>query len=507
MPTPRVARAALFWQAGLAGCCLAANVARAPAGSPSPAGQGRPAPVLWAASGAPQRGDEYSWSQVPLIGEPVPMSPDQQARNLFAQQCKVVLSVRDDRTDLLPLDPMRSFCETTDRPMECRILLVGQLKEVYSRGKNLWDFCLEVYQWFQDSYGMHCPQQCNLLQCKATCEWLEAKKLVDQKSQLIKQERIRHAAAGASIERLKLQRAEAEQNVTDANRTVDRAEMGLRRAVARRNETSAAVEAERRKVLEREQRLGSLAQKRAALEENASAQEAAVTGLRRELDFRRLDGEQAGSRVQQLQGELRERQAGLEALGRQEAAAAAQLEGLRASSEDLAAELEDLAARWRAANETVRALEGQVAAAEQSLEQGAGPVSLRLEGEAAGRQREPCPRPAGWCASDATSYIDTQDCDGDGVPDPRCVDADGQEGFLGSARSCRSTWPGGRCQQSCSRPAGWCGGPGASYADSQDCDDDGIPDPHCVDAGGQERCKSLRVGHGRASVPSAPGLP
>jgi hypothetical protein len=114
-------------------------------------------------------------------------------------------------------------------------------------------------------------------------------------------------------------------------------------------------------------------------------------------------------------------------------------------------------------------------------------VSLRLAGAAPGRLPEPCSRPAGWCESNTTSFIDTQDCDGDGVPDPRCVDADGQEGFFGSASSCADTWPSGKCQESCSRPAGWCEDNGASYVDTQDCDDDGVPDPHCVDASGHQR--------------------
>lgn len=424
------------------------------------------------------------------------MNPDQQARDLFSQRCKVMLSVRDERTDLLPLDTMRSFCETTDRPMECRIILVGQLKEVYSRGRSLWDFCAEVYQWFQDSFGMHCPEQCDVLQCKATCEWLKSKEQVDQKSQLIKQERMRNVAAGASIERLKLQRAEAEQNVTDASRIVGRAETDLQRALTRKNETSAEVEAERQKVRGRKERIGNLTQKRVALEEDVSSQEATVTGLERKLDFSKLGGDQAGSEVQKLQEKIRDGQASLDELAHREAEANAQLDGLRASSEDLSAEIDDRTERWRTANETVRVLEGKVETAQQSLEEDAGQeleedavqkVDLKLAGAAPRRLREPCPRPAGWCESNTTSFIDTQDCDGDGVPDPRCVDADGQEGFFGSASSCASTWPSGKCRESCSRPAGWCEDHGASYVDTQDCDDDGIPDPHCMDAGGRER--------------------
>eukprot|EP00747_Dinoflagellata_sp_TGD_P087921 gnl/TRDRNA2_/TRDRNA2_163817_c0_seq1.p1 gnl/TRDRNA2_/TRDRNA2_163817_c0~~gnl/TRDRNA2_/TRDRNA2_163817_c0_seq1.p1 ORF type:complete len:152 (-),score=7.18 gnl/TRDRNA2_/TRDRNA2_163817_c0_seq1:192-599(-) len=57
----------------------------------------------------------------------------------------------------------------------------------------------------------------------------------------------------------------------------------------------------------------------------------------------------------------------------------------------------------------------------------------------------PCSRPSDWCVHAGTTYTDTVDCDGDGVPDPLCTDDAGDVGFLGSASSCVNNWPTGQC--------------------------------------------------------------
>jgi len=55
-----------------------------------------------------------------------------------------------------------------------------------------------------------------------------------------------------------------------------------------------------------------------------------------------------------------------------------------------------------------------------------------------------CTRPAGWCDYRDT-YTDGDDCDGDGVADPHCQSG-GNSGFRGSASGCVDNWPNGACQ-------------------------------------------------------------
>lgn len=56
-----------------------------------------------------------------------------------------------------------------------------------------------------------------------------------------------------------------------------------------------------------------------------------------------------------------------------------------------------------------------------------------------------CKRPGHWCTHWGSNFTDTEDCDGDGVPDPQCADSWGSTGFVGSATDCVSNWPSGKC--------------------------------------------------------------
>jgi len=55
-----------------------------------------------------------------------------------------------------------------------------------------------------------------------------------------------------------------------------------------------------------------------------------------------------------------------------------------------------------------------------------------------------CPRPQGWCSHAGGTYV-LQDCDGDGVVDPVCIDTQGNAGYIGSGNNCTSTWPNSKC--------------------------------------------------------------
>jgi len=56
-----------------------------------------------------------------------------------------------------------------------------------------------------------------------------------------------------------------------------------------------------------------------------------------------------------------------------------------------------------------------------------------------------CPRPPYWCSPDKNATFALRDCDGDGVPDPICLDINGNFGVISSADDCIDSWPEGRC--------------------------------------------------------------
>jgi len=97
-----------------------------------------------------------------------------------------------------------------------------------------------------------------------------------------------------------------------------------------------------------------------------------------------------------------------------------------------------------------------------------------------------CKRHNGWCSHGGASFM-LMDCDKDGIPDPVCSDANGSFGIIASRKGCHSIWPHASCQTKkgrvCKRPKGWCSHRGASFM-YKDCDGDGIPDPVCADANG-----------------------
>jgi len=103
-----------------------------------------------------------------------------------------------------------------------------------------------------------------------------------------------------------------------------------------------------------------------------------------------------------------------------------------------------------------------------------------------------------------------RDCDGDGILDHYCMQytpGNRWTGFISSRDRCRNSFPLGGCGGSCWRPQGWCEGPGQLFSDERDYDGDGIPDPACLDQGkgsyisSAHSCQSTRRVGGACLVP------
>jgi hypothetical protein len=59
---------------------------------------------------------------------------------------------------------------------------------------------------------------------------------------------------------------------------------------------------------------------------------------------------------------------------------------------------------------------------------------------------QPCARPASFCTGPGDTYADTVDCDKDGINDPQCFNLGaGHKGFVASGSWCTNTWPAGGC--------------------------------------------------------------
>jgi len=64
---------------------------------------------------------------------------------------------------------------------------------------------------------------------------------------------------------------------------------------------------------------------------------------------------------------------------------------------------------------------------------------------------ESCTRPASWCTNAGDTYVDTVDCDDDGIADPQCFNLANnpipQQGFIASSNWCGDSWPYQGCRQ------------------------------------------------------------
>lgn len=104
--------------------------------------------------------------------------PDVQARDKFVRECTVALCV--DNAYLRPVQVLKNFCKETDAVVECRLKIPMVLEGYYKKRGPIPKLCQDAYLWFQKTYGMNCPRQCDKLMCKNTCKWLGIKSDLDK---------------------------------------------------------------------------------------------------------------------------------------------------------------------------------------------------------------------------------------------------------------------------------------------------------------------------------------
>jgi len=129
---------------------------------------------------------KYCFCMVPPLLETTGkdmVEADQEATADFVRRCEVVVTVADSK--FLPVTPLERFCSTTDAALECKMKVSQRLKETHARDGDMGKFCSAVYDWFQGKYGMKCPKQCRKVQCKSTCMWLDAKRVLNKEDEAI----------------------------------------------------------------------------------------------------------------------------------------------------------------------------------------------------------------------------------------------------------------------------------------------------------------------------------
>mmetsp|Transcript_70763 Transcript_70763/g.133673 ORF Transcript_70763/g.133673 Transcript_70763/m.133673 type:complete len:558 (-) Transcript_70763:117-1790(-) len=107
-----------------------------------------------------------------------------EAKDDFVRRCRVATTV--SHKSFLPTQALDSFCSETDAVVECK-LQMAKMKSVHSRDKDMGIFCLDIFQWFMQKYGMNCPMQCEKMQCRGTCFWLKVKKSLDEEGKELAQ--------------------------------------------------------------------------------------------------------------------------------------------------------------------------------------------------------------------------------------------------------------------------------------------------------------------------------
>ena len=68
--------------------------------------------------------------------------------------------------------------------VQCNLAVVDRMKETHRRHGDIAQACKMIYEWFQKEYGDECPHQCQKLQCRSTCDWLEEYNAVAKNSTL-----------------------------------------------------------------------------------------------------------------------------------------------------------------------------------------------------------------------------------------------------------------------------------------------------------------------------------
>jgi len=205
----------------------------------------------------------------------------------FVQQCVVQLSVRNK--DMLPIDALNDFCDTTDAIVECKLKLSMKLGNVHEKMKlgqaqKMISFCRAAYNWVQEKYGMLCPLQCEKLQCKSTCLWLEKNKKLKAEAKELQASNLKSMGLKDKLDKAEFAADDANRTFLKSNVTVLRKQSDLKLARSLVEDQQKLVRKAEEKVMKFKPTLFKLQSQVASLESYSAAQATNIEDLQFQLD-------------------------------------------------------------------------------------------------------------------------------------------------------------------------------------------------------------------------------
>jgi len=229
---------------------------------------------------------------------PIPGAAEQK----FVRQCVVQLSVRNQ--NMLPIEALQDFCETTDAIVECKLKISMKLETVHERGRGMVSFCHAAYDWVQEKYGMLCPMQCEKLQCKSTCLWLEKNRKLKTEAEELKADNLASTNLKRQVDEAEFAADDAKMRFLSSNRTVHREKDNVNRAQDLVQDRQKLVKNTQEKVLELEPKLFKLEQVVANLDSLLEQREENIENLQFELDKVELKQEHLLRKEKELNGKI-----------------------------------------------------------------------------------------------------------------------------------------------------------------------------------------------------------
>jgi len=253
--------------------------------------------------------NEANASKAFLVSNSNPPTPGS-AEAKFVQQCAVQLFVRNK--DMLPIDALNEYCETTDAIVECKLKLSMKLEKVHDRGKGMLSFCQAAYNWAQEKYGMLCPLQCEKFQCKSTCLWLEKRKKLTAEAKELQAKNLKSTVLEEKLDRAEFAADAAKHRFLNSNATVLRKQSDVKLARGLEKDRQELVESTEKRVMELQPKLFKLQSSVANLDSLSTTQATNIEDLQFQLDKMELKQKQLLRKEEELKGKILEGTAELE---------------------------------------------------------------------------------------------------------------------------------------------------------------------------------------------------